>query len=341
MKTAVVFGGYGVFGSQVARALVKRSVPVIVAGRDQEKAETFAKEIGARGVRADVKAPPSDLVTSEHVVVDCAGPFSVLGTELLEACAKSGAHHVDIADDRGYAARVRALGPRFDRSAAVYGCSSLPAISLALARVAWPDPAPGGDGRPDRIRVTLFIGNDNPKGEAAIRSLVAQLGKPFEAPQGELTGFGDGETVELPIFGRRTVYDFDCSDYDLLRAKSISVKVGFEMRIATGAFALLARFSSNWGERFARLLAKVGSPRYGSSGGVVQVELFQGDRALVASLSGNTEGQRMAALPAAIVAAELAAGRDAKGALTAPDLIGARELLEGVAREGYVLALPA
>ncbi len=32
VKTAVVFGGYGVFGSLVARELAARSVPLVVAG---------------------------------------------------------------------------------------------------------------------------------------------------------------------------------------------------------------------------------------------------------------------------------------------------------------------
>jgi uncharacterized protein YbjT (DUF2867 family) len=49
LKTAVVFGGYGVFGSHVARELVKRGVPVVVAGRDQARAESFAKELSALG----------------------------------------------------------------------------------------------------------------------------------------------------------------------------------------------------------------------------------------------------------------------------------------------------
>jgi hypothetical protein len=330
MRTAVVFGGYGVFGSLVARELVKRSVPVIVAGRDLARAERFAAEIGGRGVRADATDPPLDLVTPEHVVVNCAGPFSGLGSRLVLACAERGVHHVDLADDRRWAAHIRALGPRLERSAAAYGCSSLPGISLALASTI---ERPGTE----RARVTLFIGNDNPKGAAAIRSLVAGLGKEIRAPQGALSGFGHGETVRLPFFGARRVYDFESPEYDLLAAPSVSVKVGFELRLATRAFALLARLSSSWGERTAGLLAALGGPRWGSSGGVVQVELSGAGWTSRASLGAREHGQRMAALPCALVAAELARGREARGALTAPALFGARALLDALVAEGCEL----
>src|SRR5437764_796194 len=69
---------------------------------------------------------------------------------------------------------------------------------------------------PARVRVTLLIGNNNPKGRAAIRSLVLGLGKPVQAPQGMLRGFRGREVVPLPEpFGRRAVFNFDSPEYDL------------------------------------------------------------------------------------------------------------------------------
>src|SRR5204862_6086264 len=121
----------------------------------------------------------------------------------------------DIADDRAYAAAVRSYDERFRARglAAVYGCSSLPGISGALALRA----AEGIPATVDRVRVTLFIGNKNPKGRAALHSLVAGLGRPIAAPQGTLRGFRDREVVTLPPpFGRRPVFNFQSPDYDLL-----------------------------------------------------------------------------------------------------------------------------
>src|SRR5207245_5118818 len=127
---------------------------------------------------------------------------------------------------------------------------------------------------PERARVTLFIGNRNPKGTAAIRSAVGAIGKPIAAPQGTLVGFRDREVVPLPEpFGRRAVYNFDSPDYDLfpglLGVRAVSVKLGFELRSATRALALLAAVSSCWGRRTTGLLECVGrwSRGAGCSGG--------------------------------------------------------------------------
>src|SRR5438270_223975 len=82
-----------------------------------------------------------------------------------------GGRYVGIAGDRGFFAAVRAREGEFRerKLTAAIGCSSLPGLSGALAkRIA--------DGTAARARVTLFIGNDNPKGGAAIRSVVGQIG---------------------------------------------------------------------------------------------------------------------------------------------------------------------
>ena len=102
--------------------------------------------------------------------------FGDAGPALLDACLAAGCQYVDIADDRSYAALVRSYGERFRSRGltAVYGCSSLPGISGALALAA--AQAKRATGRPAvRARVTMMIGNNNPKGLAAIRSAVAVM----------------------------------------------------------------------------------------------------------------------------------------------------------------------
>ncbi len=348
--SVVVFGGYGSFGVQVVRELARCGVAVAVAGRDLARARALVAQLGpphsARA--ADVTRPESCLaaLARHSVAVCCAGPFSSVGESLLEACLAAGRHYVDIADDRAYVAQVRSRDAAFRQRGlvAAYGCSSLPALSGALAQLARaqePDP-------PRAVRVTLFIGNDNPKGRAAIRSAVASLGKPLQAPKATLLGFRDGEWVSLPApFGRRRVYTLDSPDYDLLPAllgaAEVKVKVGFEMALTTRTFALLAALGSGYGARTAALLDWLGrlGPRVGCSGGAVFAELSWSDgRRHGASLSGAKDGQRMAGLPAALVAQALDAGAPAvRGALAAYELLGARPLLDAVAARGYQLAV--
>jgi len=343
VKPVVVFGGYGVFGSLVARELAGLGHEVTVAGRDRGRADAAARALGAghRGLAADVADAAScrRALSGQSVAVSCAGPFSALGETLLGACLDARCHYVDISDDRAYAARVRGWDARYRQAGltAAYGCSSLPGLSGALALRARED----GAAAADSARVTLFIGNDNPKGSAAIRSAVEGLGGPIAAPQGPLRGFADGERVDLPDpFGRRTVYNFDSPEYDLFPAligvTSVTVKVGFERGLATRMFAVLARSSAQYGERTAWILRGLGrlAGRTGHEGGAVLVELRSTDGSVGrASLVGD---QRMAALPCALVATALASDHpQPAGAMTAYEMLGHRDLLAAMAARGY------
>jgi hypothetical protein len=348
VNRVVVFGGYGTFGTQVCRELARCDVCLTVAGRHTALAEAMARSLGpsARGTVADVTSREScrEALAGHAVAVNCAGPFGRLDATLLEACLAMGCHYVDITDDRGYARLVRDYGAGFKEHGltAAYGCSSLPAISGALA-VVLRERLPI---LPERARVTLFIGNDNAKGQAALRSLLSGLGRPIAAPQGTLYGFRDPEVVALPApFDRRTVFNFESPDYDLLPAlvgvRSVSVKVGFELRSATWVFALLARLGSGYGVRTARILELPGRllRRFGSSGAIVMTELFWPDGSTQrAALVARRDGQRMAALPCALVACALAQGTTMpRGAMTAYECLSAAELLGQLSAAGFEL----
>lgn len=348
MNSAVVFGGYGTFGAHVSRELARLGVPLVICGRNRARAGAFARQLGPphRAGSADVDDPRAcrALVRGQAVAVNCAGPFARFGPALVEACLEAACHYADIADDRRYVALVRGHGGRFAerRLAAVYGCSSLPAISGALGLAA----RARARSDPDRARVTLFIGNKNPKGGAALESLLRVLGQPIQAPQGMVRGFGHREVVPLPApFGPRAVFNFESPEYDLfpalVGAGSVHVKVGFELGAATYALALMARLGLNYGRRTARLVQALGGcVRWaGTSGGAVMTELFFADgSARRATLLARTDGQRMAALPCALAVAALCAGTHrAEGAVTAFELLGARPLLDRLVAAGFEL----
>jgi len=342
-----VFGGYGVFGSHVARSLAAAGLQVRIAGRDADRAQRFARELGAdhEGIAADVNEPASCVraLDDARIAINCAGPFSAMSMALPEACLAAGAHYVDIADDRVWTARLRARDAEFRARGltAAVGCSSLPGISGALAVLA-------AKRLPvvEQARVTLFIGNRNPKGDAAVRAALTQLGRSFPAPQGTLRGFHGREIVDLPPpFGRRAVYDWESPELDLLPgllgARSVRVKVGFEARLATLSFAVSARL----GPRFGRTLLAGMAPLarqlsgFGHSGGFVKVELFAIDgTCAAASIGGAHDGQRMAALPAAFVAQGLADGSvTSRGVVTAYEALGSERLAERLVAEGFEL----
>ena len=346
MSQVVVFGGYGIFGSHVARELAHLGIEVVIAGRDLAKAEVLAHKLGPthRAVFADVTdAESCRKVLQGHIAaVNCAGPFSAFGSILLEMCLEVGCHYADISDDRAHAGLVRSFDGRFKTRglSAVYGCSSLPGISGALALVA----QDGMTSAPVRARVTLFIGNDDRKGAAAIRSAVQALGRRIDAPAGTLRGFRNREVVDLPApFGPRPVYSFESPEYDLfpslLGVRAVAVKVGFGTPMASRTFALLACISSGYGDWLARALERLGRllTGYGPSGGAVVTDLFwESGVTRRAAIYTSGGAQRMAALPCvSSVSALLEKPALPRGAMTAYELLGAQKLLEGLVAEGY------
>jgi len=353
VKTALVFGGCGTFGSLVVRDLVRLGIPVIIAGRDGTRNDRFAAELGAphRALVCDIKNPTScrDALKSsggrDVVAVNCAGPFSHVGPALLDACLEIGTNYCDINDDRSYFKLARGKHAAFHERglSAVCGCASLPAISGALALKLL-----GTGERPVRARATLFIGNKNPKGFAAINSAVEALNRPIVAPQGVVYGFRDGETIPVPLpFGPRTAYNFESPEYDLfpelLGVSSVSVKAGFEMRLANWIFTALAHLPQGiFGARFSMLMFWLGkcSPPIGCSGGAIVTELFWRDGTVrVGTVSTSEHGQRMAVLPCVFAAFDLCTKTDMKtGVTTAYEFLGSDAMLERIAAEGFDVA---
>jgi NAD(P)-dependent dehydrogenase (short-subunit alcohol dehydrogenase family) len=350
--SAVIFGGYGTFGRHVAAELARRNVRVTVAGRSYEKAAVVARQLGPphRAIQADVTDRQSCLTAlkDHNAAVHCAGPFSQFDTTLIEACLDARCHYVDIADDRQYAAKVRQFGARFEQLnlTAAYGSSSLPSISCAAAVAA----REGTTADVRRVRCTLFIGNANPKGRAAVASAAGLLGRRIAAPQGDLRGFRDRELVPLPKpFGPHWALNLESPDYDLLPqlvgAQSVVVKVGFEFRTVTAAFGLLAALAPRLGRwLLPRLARPAGLLRgLGSTGGVVMAELFLSDgTSRRGAVVARRDGQRLAALPAVYVAERLCAGASCRrGALTACEVLGARQLIDLLAGDGYEVDISA
>jgi hypothetical protein len=231
-KRVVVLGARGVFGSLLVREL-EGKYDVVPAGRG---------DFDPRGAFA---------------VACAAGPFQQLDRSLARATVDAGAHWLDIADDAGWffdlldnreldaLARERGV-------AVIPGLSSLPAVSGALVRRL------GQAGLPVlHVTITLFIGNRNAKGAAAIASAAQSRGRVLHSPDRELL------RRELGI--------------------DAEAVVAFELPLALPMLRLFGRFP-----RFAAAIAK--PFRLGTRGGV---EARAGDR----SARVTSRDQRLAILP--------------------------------------------
>jgi short subunit dehydrogenase-like uncharacterized protein len=102
MKIAV-YGASGYTGTLVVAELRRRDIEAVLVGRDADR---------LRAVAAGAEVRPADI---DHAgtafqgcdaVINCAGPFRLLGEPVVRAAVAAGCHYVDIAGEQGYLARL-------------------------------------------------------------------------------------------------------------------------------------------------------------------------------------------------------------------------------------------
>ncbi len=180
MITVVVLGGYGNFGAVISARLSSHSnIDVIVAGRNRQKAETFAASIGARGVELDTSnarfAAALKAIAAE-VIVHCAGPFQNADYAVARAAIDAGISYIDIADGRRFVCDIVSLDGLAKSAgvAVVSGASSVPALSSAVV-----------DAYRCRFKVlnairTGITASEKVPGEATIAAVLSYAGRPID-----------------------------------------------------------------------------------------------------------------------------------------------------------------
>lgn len=101
----VLYGATGFVGRQTAAYFARRAAGVrwALAGRSAERLETVRTGLGAAGASAGIvvadahdMAALAALARQSRVVLSTAGPFALMGSELVAACVDQGTHYVDI-----------------------------------------------------------------------------------------------------------------------------------------------------------------------------------------------------------------------------------------------------
>jgi short subunit dehydrogenase-like uncharacterized protein len=94
----LIYGSYGYTGSLIAREAAKRGLTPILAGRDGNRLEAQASELGLdhRAFSLDDPAGVAANLEGIHAVLHCAGPFSRTAEPMVEACLKTKTHYLDI-----------------------------------------------------------------------------------------------------------------------------------------------------------------------------------------------------------------------------------------------------
>lgn len=238
MKRVTVLGGTGIFGGRISRALAATDgLAVMVAGRNRQRGEAFAREIGAgfAAVRLDDTRLLNDLLGDCDLLIHAAGPFQGRDYGVARACIDHGVNYIDIADAREFVTGIGTLdaGARARGVFIGSGASSVPTITHALV-----SEIAGEFMSIDAIDIALSPGNQNPRGVATVGAVLGTLGQPIrmwiEGAWRPRMGWGDAVTLDFPPpVGRRRVYNCAVPDLDLFptefRASTVRSRAGMEL----------------------------------------------------------------------------------------------------------------
>jgi short subunit dehydrogenase-like uncharacterized protein len=94
----MIYGAYGYTGRLVAQEAIKRGHTPILAGRNADKLQALAAELGLECVSFDLNdaAAVQRHLANVDLVFHCAGPFTWTATPMRKACLLTGTHYLDV-----------------------------------------------------------------------------------------------------------------------------------------------------------------------------------------------------------------------------------------------------
>lgn len=355
----VVLGGYGHFGSRIARTLTRESgMEITIAGRDATRAAHAAAAIsldgGPRVDAAALDVTARDLgarlrLLDPNLVIHAVGPFQSRDHGVARAALAAGAHYVDLADARRFVCGIRAIddAARARDLLVVSGASTVPGLSGAVV-----DHFAHEFDALASIDAGVASGNRTPPGSATVAAVTSYVGKQF--------GVWDGGAWEPaygwqrlrryrypPVVGTRWLADCDVPDLELFPdrypgVQSVRFGAGLELSILHLGLWLLS-WPTRWRwiprlDAHAKLL-RSGSGwfgHYGSDAGAMHVEMhgFRRAHRLAVTwtlIAGHGDGAQVPCAAAIVLARKLAAGTlAARGAMPCLGLFSLDECLRAL-----------
>ncbi len=102
----IVYGASGYTGRLICAELAQRGADFVLAGRNRERLESAAAEIGGDHPIATIPLDDGpglrELVGGAAAVVGCAGPFTLHGEPLIAAAAEAGANYLDTTGEQPF-----------------------------------------------------------------------------------------------------------------------------------------------------------------------------------------------------------------------------------------------
>jgi Saccharopine dehydrogenase NADP binding domain len=352
MKVLII-GGYGNFGSYIARSLAgDDAIQLLIGGRSRDKAEAFVATLKtarpAEGVAIDISSDVYAAISriNPNLVIHTTGPFQSQDYAVAEACIKHGCHYLDLADARRFVADIGKLdtSARARDVLVVSGASSVPCLTAAVIDHYLPL-----FGHLDSIDYGISAAQQTNRGLATTEAVLSYVGKPIamlKNGQQQLSyGWQDMHAETYPEIGTRLFGNCEVPDLDLFPARYPSLRsqrfsAGHELKVLhVGTWLLswlvrigLVRSLADHARqllRFAFLFDRLGSGRSGFhmylSGLGIEGQPLQKRFFLIAK-SGH--GPNIPCMPAILLAKRLARHElSQRGAMPCLDLIALADYL--------------
>ncbi len=352
----LIIGGYGNFGSYIARSLAgDADIRLLIGGRSAAKASAFATSLGAfhaaEGHAIDIDGDLAAALAriAPDIVVHTTGPFQTQDHRVARACIAFGSHYLDLADARDFVATIDTLDTeaRAKNVLVVSGASSVPCLTAAVIDANLP-----AFSRLEEVDYGISTAQHTNRGLATTAAVLGYVGKPMtmlrDGMMKVVYGWEDTHAERYPELGWRLFGNCDIPDLTIFPKRYPTLRymrfaAGLELsllHIGTRLLGALVRLGfirslDNYAEklfRLAFLFDRLGSGRSGfhmiltgtgRDGNPLKY------RFVIVARSGH--GPYIPCIPAILLARWLASGKALqRGAMPCVDLINLDTYLGGL-----------
>ena len=223
MKRVLIIGGYGNFGSYIARSLADDpNICLFIGGRSQAKADAFASSLAAvnpaTGCALDIGAQIAAGMRElrPDIVIHTTGPFQTQDYRVARAAIASDAHYLDLADARQFVAGIGELdaAARTAGVSVIAGASSVPCLTAAFV-----DRYRSRFKRLESAVYGIAAAQATNRGLGTASAILSYVGKPFtiraNGKPRRVFGWQGLHAVRYPELGLRLFGHCDVPDLDL------------------------------------------------------------------------------------------------------------------------------
>ena len=258
MKRVLIIGGYGNFGSYIARALATDpNISLLIGGRSKSKADAFAAGLDAANpangcvldIYQDVQARLREI--GPDIVIHTTGPFQLQDHRVARAAIAAGAHYLDLADARHFVATIGELDEeaRTAGVAVIAGASSVPCLTGAFI-----DRYRSRFQRLESAIYGIAAAQATNRGLGTAAAILSYVGKPFTILRNgqpkRVFGWQGLHAVRYPELGLRLFGYCDIPDLELFperypELRNLEFVAGHEVKllhIGTWLLSWIVRF---------------------------------------------------------------------------------------------------